>query len=302
MPSLRVSSTISSRMSAWIVTSRPVVGSSSRSSFGWQASASASWIALHGAAGQLVRVLAHPSPRLGNPDPVEQLLGEGGGLALAQAAVQPADVGQLRADREDRVERAARVLEDHRDLRAAYRPERRLVELGEVRSLEVDRAGCAAEACGRQPEHRQRRERLAAAGLTDDRGDGATSQGERDVVEHRHGAAVAGRNSPLSPVIARIASAGARDVVTAAGWVMPEVLIVNSASLSSSSDRPSPMRWNAAASRKMPTPGKNEIHQLPVDDAGLPAGDHRAPLGRARLDAEAEEAERADGGDRPRRR
>ena len=75
--------------------------------------------ALAHAAGHLVRVVAHPL--LGGRDPDEPHHLERARLRLlvADVLVEPDRLGDLLADREDRVERGHRLLEDHRDVVAA---------------------------------------------------------------------------------------------------------------------------------------------------------------------------------------
>ena len=66
-----------------------------------------------------------------------------------------------------RVERAHRVLEDHADATAAHLTPAALVEPEEVAALEVDfarRVGVSRQ----EAKNRKRRERLAAAALSDD--------------------------------------------------------------------------------------------------------------------------------------
>ncbi len=78
--------------------------------------------ALPQATGQLVRVVAEPLLRPGQPDQVQHLDGPLERLGLARAAVQPDRLGHLIADGLGRVERAERILEDHRDLVAPDLP------------------------------------------------------------------------------------------------------------------------------------------------------------------------------------
>ena len=54
----------------------------------------------------------------------------------------------------------------------------------------------------------------------------------------------------------------------------------------------------AVTASSTPMPGKTPIHHWPVRKYCRPLGDHRAPLGRRRLRAEPDEAERRQGQDR----
>ena len=67
----------------------------------------------------LERVLLDALGRVGDADHVEQLDGSGPGVLAAQLAMAAEHLDHLAADREHRVERRHRVLEDHRDLPAA---------------------------------------------------------------------------------------------------------------------------------------------------------------------------------------
>ena len=98
-------------------------------------------------------------------------------------------LGQLRADRQRRVERRHRVLEDHRDLPAAHVLELALGQMHEVAALERDRAARDARGLREQAHDRERRHRLAAAGLADDAERLALLDGEADAVDGVHVAA-----------------------------------------------------------------------------------------------------------------
>ena len=75
-------------------------------------------------------------------------------------------LGDLVADREERIERGHRLLEDHGDLVAADRLHLLLLEIEQVAALEAHGAADdAARRIGNQPQHREGRHALAAAGL-----------------------------------------------------------------------------------------------------------------------------------------
>ena len=147
--------------------------------------------ALAHAAGHLVRVVAHPL--LGGRDPDEPHHLERARLRLlvADVLVEPDRLGDLLADREDRVERGHRLLEDHRDVVAADLRHLVLVERREVLTVEDDvRAGL--DATGRVDElhDRERGHGLAAPGLTDDAERAALRDREVDAVDGPDQAAV----------------------------------------------------------------------------------------------------------------
>ena len=147
--------------------------------------------ALAHAAGHLVRVVPHPLLGGGDPDEPHHLERAGLRLLVADVLVEPHRLGDLLADREDRVQRGHRLLEDHRDVVAADLRHRVLVERREVLAVEDDvRAGL--DAAGRVDElhDRERGDGLAASGLTDDAERAALRDREVDAVDGPDQAAV----------------------------------------------------------------------------------------------------------------
>jgi hypothetical protein len=71
----------------------------------------------------------------------------------------------LLADREDRIERGHRLLEDHRDVAAASLAHLLFGEVEQVLPLEQDLALRHPAGLGEQAHDRERRDRLAAAGF-----------------------------------------------------------------------------------------------------------------------------------------
>ena len=105
-------------------------------------------------------------------------------LVAADLLVQLHGLGDLVADGEHRVQRRHRLLEDHRDLVAADPLELGLLELDEVAALEEDpRALRDPAGPVDQAHHRERRHRLAAARLADDRERAALVDLEVDPVD-----------------------------------------------------------------------------------------------------------------------
>ena len=131
--------------------------------------------ALAHAAGELVR--EHLGDALGvrDADHLDRLDGALAdlGLGLALAVMQGDDLVDLVADAEDRVERRHGLLEDHRDHVAAQVLHVVAVDLGDVVGLvaevQADLAGDDLALRTLQKLHeRERRDRLAAAGLAHD--------------------------------------------------------------------------------------------------------------------------------------
>ena len=111
----------SSRICAWIVTSSAVVGSSAIRSFGSPASGHRDHRPLPHPAGELVRIVLQAHLRARDPDLVEQLGRAPVGLVAVHREVGLERLADLPADRQHRVQRRHRILEDHRDLAAADR-------------------------------------------------------------------------------------------------------------------------------------------------------------------------------------
>ena len=88
--------------------------------------------ALPHAAGKLVRIRIYPLRRVGNSDHVQQCDRPFARRATAEALMQDQGFADLVGDRQHRVQRRHRVLEDHRDLAAADAPHRPLRELTQI--------------------------------------------------------------------------------------------------------------------------------------------------------------------------
>ena len=81
------------------------------------------------AARELVRDRRRAAPSgIGDADLVEQLEGAGAGGGAAQAAMERQRLGDLPFDGVERIERAHRLLEDHRDVVAAHAAQLALAE------------------------------------------------------------------------------------------------------------------------------------------------------------------------------
>ena len=111
-------------------------------------------------------------------------------LALAHLQVDEQRLHDLLPDRQDRVERGHRLLEDHRDVAAAHLAHVVVGEIEQVSAGEQDAAGGdAAGFLGQKPHDGERGHRLAAAGFADDRHRFARPDGVRNAVDRAHDAA-----------------------------------------------------------------------------------------------------------------
>ena len=136
------------------------------------------------AAGQLVRIAGERKFRLGQPDPVEHFSRTVLGVAAVGAGVPAYALGDLLADRLDRVERRHRLLEHHADVVAAQRAHLVFGGAENVDAVEADAAG-SARRIRQQAHHGQRRHRLAGAGFADQAHHLARPDREIDAAEDR---------------------------------------------------------------------------------------------------------------------
>ena len=133
-------SRISLRISACTVTSSAVVGSSAISSFGSRASA---WAIIARCRWPPDSSCGYASTRRsgsGISTSLSSSIARCPGRLRRHRPVAAQHLGDLEADRVDWVERRHRLLEDHRDLRAADLPQRTLVDADQLAILELDRA------------------------------------------------------------------------------------------------------------------------------------------------------------------
>ena len=119
--------------------------------------------------GELMRVLAHPllgERNAHQPQHVDRL---GQGVALIELEVQLYRLADLVADREDRIERGHRVLEDHRDVVAANLPHLGLALLQKILTAQLDRTPFDAAGRHRNQAHdRERVDRLTRTRFAND--------------------------------------------------------------------------------------------------------------------------------------
>src|SRR5262249_40392743 len=118
--------------------------------------------------GELVRVVTGPLGSLGDADPREHLERLGRRGRSWSSTVEAKRLRDLPADPVDGVERGHRVLEDHSDPVPAEFLELALGELGQLTSVEPDRAFDDQPGRRQQADDAERRHRLSATGLADD--------------------------------------------------------------------------------------------------------------------------------------
>ena len=199
-PVSRVSSLSRSRICACTVTSSAVVGSSAMISRGLAGQRHRDHRALAHAARELVRIGQAATLCVRDPHLVQQVRGRPQRGAPARRAVHVQRLADLHADREDRVERRHRLLEDHRDPIAAHRPHGFGVETKQVLPFEQHLARHDAPRRVRyQAQQRQRRHALAGARLADDRERLPRLQVERHVVDRRDRAALGSKARRQAP-------------------------------------------------------------------------------------------------------
>ena len=172
------SSATSFRISAWVVTSSAVVGSSAISRTGSSTRGHGDHDALALTARELVRIGGVDALRLRQLHAVE----DGDDLGLARRRVE-LGVGlqhlvDLLAAGHDRVERRHRLLEDHRHARAAQLAQARFARGQDVLAFEQDLARGRLQRLGEQPHHGEGDHRLARARLAHQADDLAGIDGE----------------------------------------------------------------------------------------------------------------------------
>ncbi len=120
------------------------------------------------------------------PDPGQDLDGAAPERPPPVAEVERHRLRELIAHADHRIERGARVLEDHGDLLAPDAGERAFVEAEQILAAKAHRAAHPSRRAD-QAEHRFRRQRLAGARLADEPHDLAAADGEADLVDGAQG-------------------------------------------------------------------------------------------------------------------
>jgi hypothetical protein len=124
--------------------------------------------------------------RIRDTHPAQQLDRAVSRLVTRHVIVAPDCLDQLIPDRDHRVQRCHRILEDHRDVLAADPLHLALGQGSEITPHEAD--GATDDLCRRvrqQPHDRQRRQRLATAGFTDDGESLAGRDCQRQAIDRR---------------------------------------------------------------------------------------------------------------------
>ena len=111
-----------------------------------------------------MRILVEPPFGVGNADELQELDRARFRLRVVHPHMDRQRLGDLQPDREQRVERRHRLLEDHRDVAAADLAHLLVVEVEQVAAVEHDAAlRDAAGEARQQPHHGERRNRLSRA-------------------------------------------------------------------------------------------------------------------------------------------
>ena len=138
------------------------------------------------ATGQMVRVGRDAQVRVRDADLVQQLDRPGAGRTPPETEVQAQRFADLVADGQHGIQRGHRLLENHRDVLAAYAAQLDGLAVQQVDVVVQDPArGIHDGICRQQAEDGHGRHRLAAAGLADQRQRRAPADGEADVPHGR---------------------------------------------------------------------------------------------------------------------
>ena len=142
------------------------------------------------ATGKLVRVVPRPLGGRGDADGAQEIDGALGRLLVGEAEPDAQHLGKLRADRVDRVEGGARVLEDHRDLAPAHGLHADRPRSDDAAALPNHLAGEDLAGLGHHVHDRPQGHALSATGLADDAERLRRREGEVDVVGSEQDAAL----------------------------------------------------------------------------------------------------------------
>ena len=138
-----------------------------------------------------MRIVAHPPLRRRHVDEAEHLDGPVHRLAPVEALVQPNDLGDLLADRVDRVQRGHRLLEDDGDFPAANPAHLVRAERDQIAPFPQDASlDNLARRHRDQFQHGHRGDRLAAAGFADDAQRLTAPDRQIDAVDRPHHAVI----------------------------------------------------------------------------------------------------------------
>jgi hypothetical protein len=130
-----------------------------------------------------MRVLREPPLGLGDPDRTQQGDRREPRLLPAHPRLEPQGLGDLLADGHDRVERAQRVLEHHRDLVAEQRAHLAVVQPHQLATHELHAAGATDVDLGQQVHDRAGQDRLPRPRLAHHTQRPAAIEREADTVD-----------------------------------------------------------------------------------------------------------------------
>ncbi len=243
------------------------------------------------AAGELVRVGPQPPGRVRDAQVGQQPGGRRPGRAPGDAAVAHR-LGQLRPDAHQRVEGAHRVLEDHRDLAAADRPQAPLARGGQGLAADADLP--ADLDLPVEPEDGPGEHRLARAGLTDQREPLAAPEPQADVLDQpdRRAARAPKDQAHAERSVRRRWGAG-RGLRGAGGWYLGVVHGHRASPEARRSWTMSASSAKATATMAMAMPG-NGGHPPGGGDVVGALAHHGAPFRARRLRPDPDERQAAD--------
>ena len=121
----------------------------------------------------------------------------------------------LQSDRQHRIERGHRLLEDHRDFAAAHVAHLVFGQVEEIASLEQDAAFGTRPVRGKQPHDRMRGDRFSGAGFADQRDDLARADLKAEAFDRVHDAVSVAKLTCRSSTLQQRRCRGRRRVVGA---------------------------------------------------------------------------------------
>ena len=192
-------------------------------------------------------------------------------------ALEREHLGDLVADPERRVQRARRVLVDHRHLRGAQPAHVGVAHGEQVLARDRDPAAAHAAVARQVAQRRERGRRLAAARLADEPVGLALGDLQRDAAQHAAPLAADAVGDLEVGELERVGGGGRCGGHRSKAFAMPSAIMLTADDEDGDGEG-------------------REQHRPPVAAADQPVvlEDLQAPVGRRRLDAEAEEAERRD--------
>jgi len=225
-------------------------------------------------AGELVGVVVDPLLGVGDAHPAQDVDRLGTGLPPGVLPVGTQALGDLPADRVDRVECGGRLLEDHGRVGAAHGAQLGARQRGDVGAVQEDRPG-DGRGLGEHPEDGLGGHGLAAAALAHDGEHLARAHRQADAVDGGDVAAVGGEADAQVPHFDDVAHAspscpaGPRlppgtTTVSAVGEGAASARRLVRRRGSARSLRDSPMRVMPMTTRTIARPGKSPVHQMPL--------------------------------------